>query len=73
MALIGLALFSAALTMVVAVFWLTLVPALPRIVALLAGEQAMAPAPQPTSARAVVRLPRRPSGMPAAAAWRAAA
>lgn len=70
-ALIGLGLFAAALGAVIAVFWLTLAPALPRIAALLAGEAPEAQQPLPRRRVSVSRVA-RPAAM-AAPAWRAAA
>lgn len=46
-AMIGLVVFAAALGAAIAVFWLTLAPALPRIAELLADEAPLALRPQP--------------------------
>ncbi len=46
-AMIGLVLFAAALGVAIAVFWLTLAPALPRIAELLADEAPLASRPRP--------------------------
>ncbi len=72
-AMIGLVVFAAALGVAIAVFWLTLAPALPRIAELLAASEA-ASAPQPlppVRQRAVTVL--RPALAVSPPAWRAAA
>ena len=71
MAMIGLAVFAAAFSAIVAVFWLTLIPALPRIAELLAGDIAPAQALSPVRRLAVIARPIRLA--PAQTAWRAAA
>lgn len=72
MTLISLGLFAAAMAAIGAVFWLTLVPALPRIAELLAGEAHLAPLTPPPALQPAL-VPVRKAAITPPPAWRAAA
>jgi hypothetical protein len=71
--LIGLGVFAAALAMVIFVFWVTLIPALPRIADLLAYGVELSPQRQPANLGAVVAPIRRKADRMPEPVWRAAA
>jgi len=73
MALIGLGVFATALATAIFVFWVTLVPALPRIGELLACATEFPSRPQPVKLRAVAAPIRREAARMPTPAWRAAA
>lgn len=74
MAFVGFLVFASALAASVAVFWLTLVPALPRIAALLRDGMTPAPvAPAMIISEARVRARARATAPMARPQWRAAA